>query len=162
MRPLSRISRCAAPVSLGVALAFTGSATADTVEQPIWQPAIYCAALDFTRADLLTGIEADLPEWAGTPDSATKTGRAYLRIAAEALDCPPQDEVTTYLSNARIGIQHRIRVATGFGISPETMVLPIASESELVCELTFAPELLAEMRAHEEHTPPDPICGWAE
>jgi len=130
--------------------------------QPIWQPAIYCAALDFTRADLLSEAGAELPDWVGTPENAERSGRAYLRIAAEALDCPSQDVLSGYLTNARIGLRHRMEVATGYGIDPEIMALPIASEAELVCELNFDADLLAAARAAEATDPPEALCPDTE
>jgi hypothetical protein len=78
--------------------------------QPIWQPAIYCAALDFTRAALLTHAEGDVPDWVGTPESAAQC-RAYLRIAAE-LPCPTQDPSRfCYLPNSgSFNLRHRMEV----------------------------------------------------
>jgi hypothetical protein len=69
--------------------------------QPIWQPAIYCAALDFTRAELLSDA-GRRARWVGTPESAERSGRAYLRIAAEALDCPSEAILAGHLANARL------------------------------------------------------------
>jgi hypothetical protein len=38
------------------------------------------------------------------------------------------------------------------------MVLPIASEAELVCAINFAPEMLAAARAAEATDPPRALC----
>jgi hypothetical protein len=141
-------------LALGVALC----ATPVAASQPIWQPAIYCAALDFTRAALLTHAEGDVPDWVGTPESAAQSGRAYLRIAAEALDCPTQDVLAGYLRNAELSLRHRMEVAISYGVDREVMVLPIASEAELVCAINFAPEVLAAARAAEATDPPRALC----
>jgi hypothetical protein len=145
-------------LAIGVALC----ATPVTASQPVWQPAIYCAALDFTRSELLTDMGGDVPGWVGTPESADASGRAYLRIAAEALDCPSQDVLQGYLTNARLSLQHRLEVAISDGVDPQVMALPIASEAELVCELNFDPELLAAARAAEATDPPEPLCPVTE
>jgi hypothetical protein len=129
-------------LALGVALC----ATPVAASQPIWQPAIYCAALDFTRAALLTHAEGDVPDWVGTPESAAQSGRAYLRIAAD------------YLRNAELSLRHRMEVAISYGVDREVMVLPIASEAELVCAINFAPEVLAAARAAEATDPPRALC----
>ena len=130
--------------------------------QPVWQPAIYCAALDFTRAELLAEATGEIPDWAGTPESAERSGRAYLRIAAEALDCPSLAVLSGYLSNARLSLRHRMEVAVSHGIDREVMALPIASEAELVCALNFDPELLEAARAAEAADPPEALCPDTE
>jgi hypothetical protein len=127
--------------------------------QPVWQPAIYCAALDFTRAELLSETAGDVPAWVGTPESAERSGRAYLRIAAEALDCPSDAVMAAHLGNARLSLRHRMEVAADYGIDRAVMALPIASEAELVCALNFEPELLAEARAAEAADPPEALCA---
>lgn len=126
--------------------------------QPLWQPAIYCAALDFTRAELLAEIDTETPDWVGTSESAELSGRAYLRIAIEALDCPTEDMLNAHLATARLSLQHRMEVAASYGVDPSIMAMPIASEAELVCELNFEPELLAAARAAEAKDPPEPLC----
>jgi hypothetical protein len=126
--------------------------------QPVWQPAIYCAALDFTRAELLEDTDSTLPDWVGTPESAAQSARAYLRIAAEALDCPAEAVLSGYLSNAKLSLRHRMDVAISYGVDREVMALPIASEAELVCELHFDPELLATARDAEATDPPEALC----
>jgi hypothetical protein len=131
-------------------------------EQPIWQPAIYCAALDFTRADILAEIGNDPPDTAGTPESADRSGRVYFRIAAEGLDCPPPGQLDAMIETARIGIAHRLDVAEHYGHRPRVMVRALASESELVCELHFDPDLMEAARAAEAETPPAPLCGADE
>jgi hypothetical protein len=155
-----RRSLLAKSFPLAVAAAFAALPVQGS--QPIWQPAIYCAALDLTRAELLAEAGGGLPDWVGTPESAERSGRAYLRIAAEALDCPSQDVLSGYLTNARIGVRHRMEVAIGYGIDPSVMALPIASEAELVCELHFDPDLLAAARAAEATDPPEALCPDTE
>ena len=145
-----------------LAFGFVLCTTPALASQPIWQPAIYCAALDFTRAQLLTEVDGEIPDWVGTAESADASGRAYLRIAAEALDCPPQDVLRGYLLNAELSLQHRMQVAISYGVDPQVMALPIASEAELVCELNFEPELLASARAAEATDPPGPLCPASE
>jgi hypothetical protein len=126
--------------------------------QPIWQPAIYCAALDFTRAELLSDARGEIPDWVGTPASAERSGRAYLRIAAEALDCPSEAILAGHLANARLALRHRMEVAVSYGVDREILALPIASEAELVCAVNFDTDLLAEARAAEATDPPAALC----
>jgi len=144
------------------AIALIGAASPALSSQPIWQPAIYCAALDFTRAALLEEATGPLPDWVGTSETADRSGRTYLRIATEALGCPSPDLIDGYLTAARLGIAHRMEVAAGYGIEPSVMVLPIASEAELVCELNFDPDLLAAARAAELEPQPAPPCADAD
>ena len=94
--------------------------------------------------------------------NAEQSGRAYLRIAAEALDCPPRNVLAAYLTTARIGVRHRMETAIGYGIDPSVMALPIASEAELVCELHFDPDLLEAARAAEATDPPEALCPNTE
>jgi len=137
------------------ALVATGPALAEEPVQPVWQPAIYCAALDYTRADILQQAEAPIPDMAGDAESAEASGEAYLRISAEALECPSEQQMQAMLTTARIGIDHRLMLAEFYGHGPEVMVLALASESELVCALNFEPALLETARAADT-----PICGW--
>ena len=161
MRGLPVKSRTSLPAAVLAAGLAAGPGTAMD-EQPIWQPAIYCAALDFTRADILAGIEDDLPDTAGTPESANRSARVYLRIAAEAMNCPPPGQLDAMIETARIGIAHRLDVAEHYGHRPRVMVRALASESELVCELHFDPDLMEAARAAEAETPPAPLCGANE
>ncbi len=130
--------------------------------QPVWQPAIYCAALDFTRAELLQRIKAPLPSWVGDAESADQNGRMYLRIAAEGLECPPQAQVNAMIGTALVGIEHRLAQAASYGIGPEISVMPLTSESELVCGLNFEPDLLEAARIAEAQTLYLPPCGWTQ
>jgi len=148
--------------TLSLALSIACAAIPATASQPVWQPAIYCAALDFARAELLAEADGGMPDWVGTTQSAEQSGRAYLRIAAEALDCPPRNVLAAYLTNARIGVRHRMETAIGYGIDPSVMALPIASEAELVCELHFDPDLLEAARAAEATDPPEALCPNTE
>jgi hypothetical protein len=131
---------------------------AGVAAQPLWQPAIYCAALEFTRAELLDDLGDAAPARAGTPEGADLAGRTYLRIAAEAMDCPAPAQLEAMLDTIGVGIAHRIDLAAQYGHGPEVTVLPLASESELVCELHFDPALLERARADEDRTPPAPLC----
>jgi hypothetical protein len=74
-------------LAIGVALC----ATPVLASQPVWQPAIYCAALDFTRAELLSDMRGRRAGLGRHTRKRRASGRAYLRIAAEALDCPSED-----------------------------------------------------------------------
>jgi hypothetical protein len=135
-----------------------GAAAPAVAAQPVWQPAIYCAALDLTRAELLAGMDETAPERAGTPEAAELSGRVYRRIAAEALDCPDPDRIDAMIATAQIGIAHRIAMAEGYGLGPEVSVLPLGSESELVCALHFDPALIDAARAAETAEPPAHLC----
>jgi hypothetical protein len=146
------------PVALLAAL-LPSIAASEEPAPPIWQPAIYCAALDLTRSDILSETRAAVPPAAGSAAAAARSGRAYLRIAAEDLGCPGQAQLDAMLETARIGIRYRLDLAREYGIGPTTAVLPLASESELVCALNFDPNLLAAARAAEAATPPAPLCG---
>ncbi|MCU4654568.1 hypothetical protein N8I71_17145 [Roseibacterium sp. SDUM158016] len=117
--------------------------------QPIWQPALYCAALDATRAGLGVNHAGD----------ADLSSRVYLRIAAEALHCPPPAQLDAMLSTARIGVGHRLELAAQYGLDAGAMALALASESELVCALHFDPALLETARLAEAASPPAPPCG---
>jgi hypothetical protein len=161
MRGLRATLRKALPAA-AFAAGLSGGAAMAMDEQPIWQPAIYCAALDFTRAGILAEIGNDLPDTAGTPESAERAGRVYLRIAAQGLDCPPPGQLDAMIETARIGIAHRLDVAEHYGHRPRVMVRALASESELVCELHFDPDLMEAARAAETETPPAPLCGADE
>lgn len=134
-------------------------AAAQEPAPPLWQAAIYCAALDLTRADILSESAAPVPPSAGTAEAAGRAGRVYLRIAAEDLDCPGAAQLDALVQSARIAIRVRLDMAAEYGITPDIAVLPLASESELVCALNFDPELLAAARAAEATTPPAPMCA---
>ncbi|MDG4648391.1 hypothetical protein P6F26_08030 [Roseibacterium sp. SDUM158017] len=147
--------RHGATLAAAVALALPAALGA---QEEVWQPAIHCAALDFTRAEMLEALGEDAPPRAGTPQGAELGGRTYLRIAAEAMGCPSTAQLETMLAAVKVGIAHRIELAADYGHGPEVTVLPLASESELVCRLHVDAALLATARAAEEASPPAALC----
>ena len=126
---------------------------ATPVQADLWQPALHCAALDLTRAALLAGIDAPRPT-AGTAAEARQSGEAYLRIATEAMGCPPADEVNTLLRLARTDTEIRVEMAQDFGHGPDVLAMVLASEAELTCALHFDPDLLSRARSATA-----PVCS---
>ncbi|MGP1358922.1 hypothetical protein, partial [Roseicyclus sp.] len=113
------------------------SALPATASQPVWQPAIYCAGLEEVRADILRDLGHAAPAEAGTPAEADRAARTYLRIAAEALDCPAPTQLEAMLTSVRLGISWRVELAAAYGHGPDVGVLPLASEADLVCRRHF-------------------------
>jgi len=147
--------------SIGAAVLVTAVPLAAQNRERIWEVAINCAALDMKRADLLVDIPPPAPALAGTAEEAERSARAYLRIAAEALDCPAPEDLNRMLHFASIGAEHRMNVAAEYGLTPEIMALGLASETELTCALYIDPDLLADARAAETTpTSTAPLCGW--
>lgn len=120
-------------------------AVACPAQAELWRPALHCAALDLTRADLLSDLDAPIPT-AGTAAEARRSGRAYLRIAVEDMECPPTGQVETLLHLARTDTEIRVETAQEFGHGPEILAVVLASEAELTCELHFDPDLLSQAR----------------
>jgi len=146
---------------IGAALCLFGMAGPSGAQSqiPIWDSAINCAALDLKRADLLADIPPPLPRLAGTAEEARTSARVYLRIAAEALDCPAHEDLNRMLQLASVGAEYRMDVAARYDIPPEVMVLGLASETELTCGLYIDPDMLAEARSAETASD-HPLCGW--
>jgi hypothetical protein len=142
-----------------IGAALVSIAAPSTAQTPVWDSAINCAALDLKRAELLADIPPPVPELAGTSEEAHISARVYLRIAAEALDCPAPEALNRMLQLASVGADHRMDVAARYDIPPEVMALGLASEAELTCALYINPELLAEARTAETNST-QPLCGW--
>jgi hypothetical protein len=62
----------------------------DLASQPVWQPAIYCARWTSPGPSFSPTCGGDVPAGSAHPKAPSASGRAYLRIAAEALDCPSE------------------------------------------------------------------------
>lgn len=126
--------------------------------QPIWQPAIYCAALDLTRAEILADPPGPVSPRAGTEAEAARSAATYMRLAREDMGCPAEDRIDTLIELARVGISHRLDLAASYGIGREITVMALASEAELVCALQFDPDLIAAARRAVLADPVAP-CG---
>jgi hypothetical protein len=142
-------------LAIGVALC----ATPVTASQPVWQPAIYCAALDFTRAELLTdmggagSVHPRVPMHRGAPISDRRRG-ARLPVPGRA---------SRAISRTQgLSLQHRIEVAISYGVDPRSWRFPSRRRPSWSARLNFDPELLAAARAAEATDPPEPLCPVTE